>query len=814
VKTLRLVVSLLLSALAFWGLNQRHGLLPPLGKLLNPFAGFWLNGDDGDRPPAHLSVPGLGSEVRIAWDERRVPHVFAADDHDLYFAQGYITARDRLWQMEFQTRYAAGRIAEVVGPRALALDRFRRRFGMVWAAEKSVQAIESDPVARSVIEAYTSGINAFIRGLGPRSYPVEYKILDYRPEPWTPLKCALLLKFMSFDLAGYYSDPDLTEMRQALGEAFVDKLFPYEEPLVDPIIPPGTPWDFKPIPVPPVPSQTAAPARVEPGALSSPDELDESRGSNNWAVAGTRTRSGYPILCNDPHLSLTLPSIWYEIQLSAPGVNVAGVSLPGAPFIVIGHNERIAWGFTNAGSDVLDWYAIRFKDRSRSEYWYDGSWLPSERRRETIKVRGGPDVVETLIITRHGPVVRLAGEAPFAERDVPAEAALRWLAHDPSNELRTLYDLNRAGGYDEWLKAIAGWSCPAQNFIYADAAGTIAIRHNGLFPLRWKGQGRYILDGSNPAHDWQGWVPRNQIPAVKNPARGFVSSANQKPTDASYPYYLGSDYESFERGTRVNQLLDGMTDVTPQDMIRMQNDAFNLRAWTVLPALLPCLRRSGLTEVERESLAELESWDGQNLAGLVAPTVFAQFWFELNVKTWNDEEKPPMRTMPWPNSQVLVNLILHHPEDPLFDDKTTPGRETLPEIAVLAFRSAVGALEKTLGPPGPAWTWGRWKGTDIRHLGQLPGFGRIGLPTNGGSAIINASGKVSGPSWRMVVELGPAVKAWGIIPGGESGSPGSKFYDNGVDDWVAGKIYELVFLKSADEPDPRIVARTTLGGSK
>ena len=813
-KWIRAVGSLLLSAIVFWGLNQRHGMIPPAGKLLNPFAGLWLNNERGDRPPEKLDLPGLESEVRVRWDDRRVPHIFASNDHDLYFAQGYITARDRLWQMEFQTHYAAGRLSEIIGPPGLEMDRLNRRFGMVWAAENTVGFLESDPVSTRIIDAYTAGINAFIRTLGRRSYPIEYKILDYQPEPWTPLKCALLLKYMAFDLCGYYMDPGLTEMRIGLGEAVVDRLFPYDEPLVDPIIPPGTTWDFTPLPAPPIPAENAAAAPGQAAAIPAPDNSGKEKGSNNWAVAGTRTKTGFPILCNDPHLLLTLPSIWYEIQLNAPGVNVGGVSLPGAPFVILGHNDRIAWGFTNAGSDVLDWYAIRFKDQTRAEYWHDGAWRATQRRTETIKVRGGREVADTMIFTQHGPVVRLKGEPPLSERDVPVEAALRWLAHDPSNEIRSLYALNRAGSYDEWLNAVAGWDCPAQNFVYADAAGTIAIRHNGKFPLRWKGQGRFMLDGSNPAHIWRGWVPREHIPAVKNPERGFVSSANQKPADAGYPYYLGSDYAPFERGARVNQLLSGMTNVTPDDMIRMQSDSFNLRARTVLPALLPHLRGRNLSEAERKCLDELDSWNCASAAGLIAPTVFAQYWYEFNVQTWNDEKKAPMRMTDWPNSHVVIDLILNRPDDPFFDDKATPGRESLADMAFLAFRSAVGALEKRLGPPGPAWSWGRWKGTDIAHLGRIPGFGRMRLPTNGGEGIINATGRTDGPSWRMVVELGPEIKAWGIIPGGQSGNPGSRFYDNAVDDWVAGKIYELVFLKSPDESNDKIVARTTLGGLK
>jgi penicillin amidase len=824
-KLTRAMISLLAAGLVFWALDNRHGTFPPLGKLVNPFAGFWQNGTRGDGPPDRLTVNGLLDEVKIAWDARRVPHIFARNDHDLYFAQGYITARDRLWQMEFQAIYAGGRLSEIAGRRGLESDRLFRRFGLVWAAERAVEALDRDSLALRAVQAYTDGINAYIGALHRKDYPVEYKILDYSPEPWTLLESGLLLKAMSYDLTAYNDERWMTAARKALGEPVVDELFPFEPPaFVDPVIPRGTTWDFTPLPVPepaeaapPAPPGKSAPwpegilpASFVPAPNPDPPEI----GSNNWAVSGSLTKSGYPILANDPHLRLTLPSIWYEIQLSAPGTNAAGVSLPGTPFVIIGYNEKTSWGFTNAGDDVLDWYAVKFWDESHREYLYNGEWRGTSFRTEMIRVRGEKPVIDRVVYTRQGPVVWLEGEPEPSNKSVPVGAALRWMAHDPSNEFLTFYRLNRARDYPGYIEALAAWDCPAQNFAYADADGTIAIWHNGKYPLRPKGQGRYILDGSNPADEWRGWIPRDENPHVENPPRGFVSSANQKPTDGGYPYYLGWDYASFERATRINGILEEMKDVTPEDMARMQNDSLSLRARMALPRLLGGIDARDLTAAERWALDELKAWDFENLAGIAAPTIFAQFWSDFNEKTWNDEKRGELWGMRWPRSEVVIDLILDHPDSGFFDDRTTPGKESMADIAGAAFRAAITELQAECGPPGKSWTWGAWRHAGIGHLGRIPGFGREKLPMNGGGNAINASGPGFGPSWRMVVEMGPEVKAWGILPGGASGNPGSRYYDIGVDDWVAGRIYPLVFLKSPEGPDPGVAARTIMRGEK
>jgi penicillin amidase len=330
-RRLKAVFAIVILTVAFWALQTRHGVLPPLGKLLDPVGGFWRNNASSDVLPKKIDLPGLHGPVSVVWDDRHVPYIFAADEHDLIQTQGYLTARDRLWQMEFIARFAGGRLAEIIGPQGLAQDRFQRRLGMTWGAENFVKGLEGNTAMKAVVEAYAEGVNAYIRTLRRADYPLEYKILDYAPETWTAVHSALLLKYMAWNMTGGESELALTKTREKLGSTETDRLFPFHAPFQDPIIPPGTKWAFKALPASGVPVvvKTAVGLPGQSGLIPA-DAYADLIGSNDWAVSGAKTKTGYPILCNDPHLQLTLPSIWYEIQLSAPGMNVSGVSLPGA----------------------------------------------------------------------------------------------------------------------------------------------------------------------------------------------------------------------------------------------------------------------------------------------------------------------------------------------------------------------------------------------------------------------------------------------------------------------------------------------------
>jgi penicillin amidase len=813
-RIVKAALAAIVLAAALWALQTQHGAVPPLGKLLDPFGGFWQNHDSTDALPEKLDLPGLKSRVTIVWDDRHIPHIFAANELDLFRAQGFLTARDRLWQMEFISRYAGGRLSEIFGSQTVEMDLLQRRLGMTWGATNFIKGLEANAAMREVIGAYCAGVNAFIGSLRYADYPLEYKILDYAPKTWTTFDIALLMKYMAWDLTGFGNELNLTRTRAVLGAAETDKLFPWHAPFQDPVIPAGTVWDFSPVP------PSAALARPEETSMDSQrkqsagaDPFAGLIGSNNWAVAGKKTKNGFPILCDDPHLQLALPSIWYEIQLTAPGLNVRGVSLPGAPGVVIGFTEQIAWGVTNAGSDVLDFFTIAFRDRKREEYAGNGNWLKTTVRREEIKVRGGKPVIENVLYTHLGPV-------PFPERRpeipdwIPAGAAMRWTGHDASGIMDALYLLNHARNYGDFKTAIAKFDCPAQNIIYAGIDGHIAIWHNGKFPLRARGQGRYLLDGSSQADAWAGWVPMELVPHSEDPERGFVSSANQTPTDEAYPYYLGWDYGTFERGARINEILSAAPPVTPEDMIRMQGDALSLRARTILPRLLEILPKTDLTAEAQARAGELGRWDFVYRAESTEPTIFNRFWIELYLAIWDDDLQKSKKLFEAPAADITMALILREPDSPYFDDLTTPVKESLADIVRLAFDRAIMQLNETHGAFGPRWRWGQANPVTIGHLGRIQGLGAAPLAVSGGRSIINAASGSVGPSWRMVVEMGPTVRAWGILPGGASGNPGSRFYDYDIRDWASGKAVELLFFKSSAENNPRISGRTEMGGGQ
>lgn len=808
-KWIKFVLALALTVALTWVLNTRHGTVPPFGKFLSPFGGFWQNGEAALAAPAshNLKLPGLLGPVQVRFDDRRVPHVFAQNDHDLYLAQGYLTARDRLWQMEFQTHAAAGRLAEIVGPDRLETDRFFRRMGLPYGAKQSLVAMLANPTTRLALTAYADGVNAYIRSLAPKDYPFEYKLLDYAPEPWTPLKSSLLLKFMAFDLSGRSDDLRLSNALHRYGASTVKDLFPDYPTREDPIVPVGTPLDFKPLPVPPPPASFRA-------AMSNNvphNEPDPELGSNNWAVSGHKSASGYPLLANDPHLRLNLPSIWYQMQLTAPGVNVYGVTIPGAPTIIIGFNEQVAWGVTNVAADVMDWYQLRFKDKTRREYWHDGRWKPVRRVVEHIKVRGQPDRLDTVLYTHHGPVVYDPGDQPFLAQ-TPIAHAMRWTAHDAANEVLTFYQLNRARTYQDYTTALSSYGSPAQNFIFASQANDIAIWPNGHFPLKWRNQGKFILDGTDPAYDWAGWLPMTHNPHVRNPARGFVSSANQFSAGPDYPYYLNWTYGSYERGHRINERLRAMQQITPDSLRRLQNDNLNLNAQLMLPRLLQLVPFAQLSVAQWRAYDELRRWRYFYEASAIGPSIFELWYNNLVKRIWDDDfgRAATGLEMRYPDRDRTNNLLLREPNSAWIDDRRTPERETLAQLALQSFQFATDSLTRKFGPLGPQWRWANQKSTDILHLAMLPGFGRLDLEVGGGAGIVNATSERNGPSWRMIVALGPQVRAYGVFPGGQSGNPGSPYYDDMIDTWAQGQLDELVFLRSASEQNQRLSSALTL----
>ncbi|MDP4211112.1 MAG: penicillin acylase family protein [Bacteroidota bacterium] len=803
-KFLPFLISSAVTLLLVILLNSPWGKIPPIGKFLSPQHGFWQNAEPVDKDFGQdLQLPGLKDPAEVYLDDRLVPHIFASNDADAFYLQGYLHAKFRLWQMEFQTYAAAGRISELIGPKALNYDREKRRLGMGYAAEKAVVEMEKDSVSKSEADAYTAGVNAYITGLKESELPVEYKLLNYKPELWSNLKTALFLKFMSLDLAGAEDDFEYTNLRSLLGYTVFNKMFPVQQDSLDPIVSHDT--------LPPKPGiLVKAPVGSDSAYLYNRDAVhvksskpDPDNGSNNWAVSGKKTKSGAPILCNDPHLGLHLPSLWYEMQLSCPSFNAYGASFPGAPGIIIGFNDSCAFGFTNAMRDVRDYYEIKFKDDSRKEYWYNGEWRTTDFRYEHILMKDTLEYTDTVAYTIFGPVMYDKSFSGGRQTN-NNYYAVRWKAHDAGNELMIFNALDHAKNYADYLSAIKWLHTPGQNAIFACKNGDIAICDQGEFPAKWKRQGDFVMPGTDSTYAWQGMIPQEENPKMVNPQRGFVSSANQYPVYPSeYPYYLGGNYPNY-RGMMINRYLNQMNDIGIPDMMRLQTDNYNLFAEMARPVLLKNIDPSVLDETEKRYYDLLQEWDLRYEADSKAPSVFKIVWDSLTAVVWNDDLEKDNLPGFYPNESTLLEGILRDSSYEFLDDIRTPEKETLKEDVLLAFKRGA-AKCRQLDSEG-ILLWGKMKGTVVEHLANLDPFSRLNIMNSGGKYAINAVKKDHGPSWRMIVQLSANTEAYGIYPGGQSGNPGSAYYDNFIDNWATGKYYPLWLMSKEEETDKRVKA--------
>ena len=789
-RIIKFILALAISCALVYLLNTNQNIggkpIPALGKFLSPSEGFWQN-IEADSVPASgdFHLAGLQGAVSVHYDSDMIPHILADHENDAYFMQGYITAQHRLWHMELQILSAAGRISEIIGPVALEADRLNRRKGLVFGAENGLHELEKNPRAKAMLDSYTAGINAWIGQLDPEDYPIEYKLLNYAPEKWTPLKSILLLKYMSNSLSNYDTDLEQTNLLSMLGREDLDLLFPIKPQDVDPVIPEGTVFDFEP-------------ERVDTPTISFPltqtrnlqPKPNPANGSNNFTVSGQKTMSGNPILANEPDLGLNLPSLWFVLQMQAPGLNVMGASLPGAPGVIIGFNDSIAWGVTNARRDVRDWYQIQFRNEDREEYRYGDQWLKVQRRVEVIKVRGQEDIIDTVLYTHHGPVTYEEG---FDQRKGLQGFATRWPGHDPSLEIHSFYQLNRAGSVDDFLAALESYVGPAQNFIFASAKGDIALQISGRFPKKWKDQGRFLMDGSNPEHDWQGYIPYDHSARAINPDQGYLSSANQYPVPSNYPYYSYDPIYEHYRNRRINQVLDSADMFTQLDARKLQNDNLNLMAKDLLPFLLDSLDRTGIEGEAFEIMTVLESWDYIHDPESQGAVYFDLWEDHLNDLIWDEFENPdvPVRR---PTAWRTIELLKLDTAKKYFDILSTSQVETANDLIRISFDQMVQAVAKWKENNSRDLIWMNYNNHRVTHLLRQPAFSHEYIDIGGTYSTVNAANGGHGPSWRMVVELGPEVKAWGIYPGGQSGNPGSRWYDNMIERWARGEYMALQFV--------------------
>lgn len=785
-KYFKLILSFVLTIGIFFTLNTKFGSIPPIGKFLNPYSGVWQNETD-ESTSGEIEIPGLLDKVTVHYDAELIPHVFAENDMDLYKAQGYITAKHRLWQMDFQTYAAAGRLSEILGETALSYDRQERRRGMGFGAQQTVKKMSEDKHTLAMAKAYADGVNSYIHQLDPKNYPVEYKLLDYKPEAWSPKKTALLLMYMTKMLAGGDEDIENTNALRLFGKERFDLLFPDFFDSTEPIIPKETDWSF--IDVPQTPKPISNP--VLDSIAETITKPDPNYGSNNWAVSRDKSASGNAILANDPHLGLNLPSIWFVMQLSTPNHNAFGATLPGALAVISGFNEHIAWGETNATRDVIDWYKIEF-NKDRTKYKFDNQWKPVSVRIEEIKIKGKPSYKDSVLYTHHGPVVY---DKNFKSNKELAGYAMQWTGHIPGNGQQTFIELNTAKNYDDYVNALKHWIAPAQNFVFASTEGDIALWIQGLFPNKWEGQGKFVMDGSKSENDWQSFIPQQFNAHTKNPARGFVSSANQHPVDEAYPYFVFNDgYETY-RNRVINDFFSSKEKFNIQDFKDLQNNNYNLKAAELMPYMLETLDSSTLTSQEKEIYNFAKEWLYNNDMDEIGPSIWSAWWSVLYRMVW-DEFNVEATALDAPSAYQTIYLLKNKGNDSFIDILETTEKETAKDLFKLSFSKAVEKLNEWKEKNGN-FNWVDYKGTYAGHLLQaLPAFSRFDIPIGGGRNIVNATSENWGPSWRMIVEMTSPPTALGIYPGGQSGNPGSKYYDNFIDDWAAGKYHQLNFLQT------------------
>ncbi|SFF10287.1 penicillin amidase [Chitinophaga sp. CF118] len=766
----------------------------PLGRLLNPFTGAVQNGGDGElNVNAVHNGMGLKDSVKVFFDDRKVPHIYTKNTHDLYFTQGYVTASLRLWQMDFVSYAAAGRLSEIFGDRFLDYDRNQRRMGLLYAAKKTLTELKKDPETAGILAAYAQGVNAYIKQLHTKDIPLEYKLLDYEPEQWSELKSVLVMKNMGATLSGYEEDMIMSNLMVALGEETFNKLYPGFTPHITPVVN-DTETASKPFL-----THITKPDYLNFSFLANSTIVPESSfnpqlGSNGWVVSGKKTKSGHPILCSDPHLNLSLPAVWLEMQLSSPGLNVYGVSIPGTPAVIIGFNENIAWGTTNGADDVKDWYKLKITSDYK-KYELDGKWLNLDYSIEEIKRKSKAPLYDTVYRTVHGPVV--IDRSFQGQRRELKNYAMKWELLNTSNEFLTFVKLNRASNYAEYKDAIKNYGCPIQNFMFAGKDNTIATNHQGRLPVKWPGQGRFILDGTVSTHLSTKYIPADSMPHAINPACNFLLSANQHPTAANYNYYYNGYYKE-ARASRIQQLLENENAFDIGKMEKMQLDNIDAFAVEVMPVLIKIIDKNRLTVSQYNTLKGLKEWNGAFDLNSQNAKLFQLWWQYVKDYTWDEFNEYAFNTKV-PDDYVLLDLIQQEPGNIYFDKRATTPKENASDIICKAFTMAVADYDSIQKKTGV--NWGDVHKVNVTHLTNIPAFSRMNIPAAGYPDAINATSNNWGPSWRMIVELGDRPKAFGIYAGGQSGNIGSPYYDNFINDWNKGKYYPLRFFMSVKEAE-------------
>lgn len=796
----RFFLSTIAMVIVFLALELQWGQLPRIAPFFNPFTGIWQNALIPDIPASNtVAIKEINDEVEIIFNERGVPHIFARNTHDLYYSAGYIMAMHRLWQMEFTTHASMGRISEIIGENAFEYDRYMRRLGMTYGAERMLESAKADEEVMLILNAFSDGVNAWISDLKPSHYPFEYKLLGYTPEEWTPIKSLALGMSISRTLSGGSNAFQMTYLKAAWGRDALLRLYADHPIDIEPIITKGTTFSAS-LPLPEPPKNKFIPSFIFDDLIN---EIERGIGSNNWVLSGSRSQSGYPLFVSDPHLGLTLPSIWYEMQLNAPGINTYGVTFPGVPAVIMGFNDQIAWGNTNTGNLVLDIYEIETNEEF-THYLFEGEWLPLVFRSETIKLKNGSHIVDSIAFTHHGPLLYSGTEIPFTS-DFPVSHALAWTALDTGNVIRALLGINTSVDIHEFRNSLSGLHSPPQNYAFASVSGDIAMQLNGLWPLRWEHQGMFIGNGRDKQYDWSSYIPFNELPLALNPPKGFVSSANQQPTDKNFPYYHGWFFANTARASIINRKLESFTAATPEDMKQLQlNDAdFWAEKYLeiMMDSLLVFKDQNGHDAIGEMTavLRIFDEWNKRNEAGSIGATLFYQWRQELRSALWDPlfESLTGQRRI-FPSWDITYQVLFHQQPVDVYAD-LFGSKPSTSKILLESLEKAILSLDYVSHGDNNALQWWKHNGSTINHLLNIPALNVPRLKVGGSPDSPNAIRNNHGPSWRMVAQMGENPEVWGIYPGGQAANPATRGYDAFVNDWAEGNYYSIKLYGSSDE---------------
>lgn len=781
--------------------------------------GWWLTDRSLPTLDGTLTVPGLKEPVTVDRDDWGRPWIRAKSEDDLAVAQGYVMAQDRLWQMDLLRRAAGGDLAEIFGNVALDFDKENRTLGMREAAERAVQ--DSTPEIRNLLEDYAQGVNDFIRRRRA-TLPLEFTLLNYKPKLWTPADTYLISLYMYKTLTSTWKEKlNRQWILERVGPDRAKDLFEEDSPLDHYIV--GGTNTITPAAIPnqeppakadntdkaeeslPYPPETWNEARE---FLSQFEEgVTETTGSNDFVLSGTHTATGKPLLANDTHLALSVPALWYTIHLTAPGWNVEGFALPGAPMVIIGHNDRIAWGFTNSNADVADVYAELFESDGSIEYRANGSWIPAQVRKEVIHVRGKTDVNLEVLVTRHGPVIRRD-----AQKDGGRAYALRWTALEPGGLDFGFPMIGKAQNWNEFIDVTRHIAGPGQNTIYADVDGNIGFTIPARIPIRAHGNGEAPVAGDTDDFEWKGYIPFEDLPRVENPSEGIIATANARTVGPAYKYYLTDRWAAPYRTARLYELLSSKAGLTAADCNEIQNDVVSLPDTFLAEQVRGAARSKQSKDPRTAALIEgLADWDGKALRDSVE-TSFLEYTRRAlfqrilspylgdgvyKYELW--EPQSVYNDVWWRDKNFLARVLMTRPPAWL-----PSGFQDYDELVMASADDAVAALEKQTGEKDPdKWVWGALHPLDMKHplgrSGILHNFLSIGpYPQDGTIDTVRAMGVGHGPAMRFVADLANFDDSLMEIPTGESGQYGSNYYRDQFPEWFAGRGIPAPFSELAE----------------